>query len=43
MSAETRCRSVFPAAILYPMRMADMSRFGFQEILFPSGEYPVSE
>lgn len=29
--------------ILYPMRMADMSRFGYQDVLFPSGEYPASE
>lgn len=29
--------------ILYPMRMTDMSRLGYQDVLFPSGEYPVSE
>src|SRR3990167_9089764 len=29
--------------ILYPMRVVDMRRFGFQDVLFPSGEYPVSE
>lgn len=29
--------------ILYPMRMVDMRRFGFHDVLFPSGEHPVSE
>ncbi|MDD5175697.1 MAG: peptide deformylase [Sterolibacterium sp.] len=29
--------------ILYPMRIRDWSRFGFQDVLFPDGKSPVSE
>ena len=29
--------------ILYPMRVRDWSRFGFQDVLFPDGRSPVSE
>ncbi|OGS97997.1 MAG: peptide deformylase [Gallionellales bacterium RIFCSPLOWO2_12_FULL_59_22] len=29
--------------ILYPMRVVDMRRFGFQDVLFPSGEHTASE
>lgn len=29
--------------ILYPMRMKDMSKFGFQDVLFPDGKAPPTE
>lgn len=40
MSAEIKRRSAFPAAILYPMRIRDMTRFGFTEELFTGKEVP---